>query len=136
MVFCKSEDYRFKHITVKDGLSLSYITSIVQDKNGYIWFGTQEGLNKYDGCSFVVYKHDPFDESSIPSGDIIDIMVDNDGKLWLGTGGGGLANFDPKKETCFRLEHDPKDSLSLSNNSVSSINCGGEKKVRLNDVGI
>ena len=63
-------------------------------------------------------------------------MVDNDGKLWLGTGGGGLANFDPKKETCFRLEHDPKDSLSLSNNSVSSINCGGEEKVRLNDVGI
>ena len=119
--FSLAEDYRFEHITVKDGLSLSYVTSIAQDKNGYIWFGTQDGLNKYDGFSFVVYKHDPFNESSIPSGDIIDILVDKKGKMWLGTDGGGLASFDPKKETCTRLKHDPNDSLSLSNNSIASL---------------
>jgi len=116
-----TEDYRFEHITVKDGLSLSYVTSIAQDKNGYIWFGTQDGLNKYDGFSFVIYKHDPFNESSIPSGDIIDILVDKKGKMWLGTGGGGLASFDPKKETCLRLEHNPNDPLSLSNNSITCL---------------
>ncbi len=116
-----TEDYRFEHITVKDGLSLSYVTSIAQDKNGYLWFGTQDGLNKYDGFSFVVYKHDPFNDSSIPSGDIIDILVDKKGKMWLGTDGGGLARFDPKKETCLRLEHDPSDSLSLSSNSITSL---------------
>jgi len=100
-----TKDYRFEHITVKDGLSLSYVTSIAQDKNGYVWFGTQDGLNKYDGFSFVVYKHDPFDDGSIPSGDIIDILVDKKGKIWLGTDGGGLASFDTKKERCLRLEH-------------------------------
>jgi ligand-binding sensor domain-containing protein len=124
-----TKDYRFEHITVKDGLSLSYVTSIAQDKNGYVWFGTQDGLNKYDGFSFVVYKHDPFDDGSIPSGDIIDILVDKKGKIWLGTDGGGLASFDTKKERCLRLEHKINDSLSLSNNSITSLYQDSEENI-------
>src|SRR5215216_5199583 len=56
---------QFESLTINDGLSQGFVSSIIQDKKGFMWFGTSDGLNKYDGYKFTVYHHDPFDSTSI-----------------------------------------------------------------------
>ncbi|MDG7050774.1 MAG: hypothetical protein JRZ94_06190 [Nitrososphaerota archaeon] len=72
-------------ISIDDGLSQSSVTNIVQDRDGFLWFGTQDGLNRYDGISFRVYRHQPFDQYSLRSNFIISLAVDSSGMLWVGT---------------------------------------------------
>jgi ligand-binding sensor domain-containing protein len=62
-----SQQLRFKHITNEEGLSTNYVSTIVQDDKGFMWFGTQDGLNKYDGHNFTVFKNDPTNQNSISS---------------------------------------------------------------------
>src|SRR5262249_30312894 len=61
---------------------------------GYIWLGTEDGLNRFDGANFKVYKHDPSDPSSLPSSFVWSIDEDRDGNLWIGTDGGGLVKWE------------------------------------------
>jgi two-component system sensor histidine kinase ChiS len=85
---------RFERIGTEDGLSSSIVTCIQQDSLGYIWFGTQDGLNRYDGYSFTVYRHDPDDPGS-PRDDFIEsIYLDRSGVLWVGTQDGWLERYD------------------------------------------
>jgi ligand-binding sensor domain-containing protein len=63
--FAQKEDLSFEHIGVEEGLSNEKVTAILQDSKGYIWFGTFDGLNKYDGYTFTKYKFDPLDSNSI-----------------------------------------------------------------------
>ena len=63
---------RFSHLTTNDGLSQGYVTAILQDRRGFMWFATRDGLNRYDGNAFVVYKHDPNDPGSLSSNFIED----------------------------------------------------------------
>ncbi|MEM0962928.1 MAG: two-component regulator propeller domain-containing protein [Bacteroidota bacterium] len=79
---------RFTHIGVNDGLSQSSVTSIAQDRDGFMWFGTDDGLNRYDGVSFVVYRHIAGDSTSLLSSRIMDLHEDRHGTLWVGTQGG------------------------------------------------
>lgn len=113
---------RFRHITVEDGLSHSTVYSILQDQQGYMWFGTQDGgLNRYDGHSFKIFRHDVSDSTSLPSNNISGFMLqDSSGFIWLGTWGGGLVKFDPMTEKCAVFKHDPADSASLSHNRIQS----------------
>lgn len=92
------KDYSFKRIGIEQGLSQSTIHSIAQDKRGYMWFGTATGLNRYDGYEFIVYKNNAEDSLSISSNEITSIYIDDDGIIWIGTGGGVLNKFDPKTE--------------------------------------
>ncbi len=85
--------YHFSHYKVADGLSQSEVLCIFQDSEGYIWFGTQNGLNKFDGYSFEHYFNDPADTSSISSNWIFDITEDQSGALWIGTKK-GLNRYD------------------------------------------
>jgi hypothetical protein len=87
-------DIRFEHITVEEGLSQNGAYSIIQDSKGFMWFGTQDGLNKYDGTSFTVYKHDPENSASISDNWIWTILEDRQGTLWIGTLSGGLNSYD------------------------------------------
>lgn len=80
-----SEKLKFTHITTDEGLSLSTVTSILQDYKGFMWFGTQDGLNKYDGYEFTIYRHDPKDPSSLISNQIKSLYQDNEGNLWITT---------------------------------------------------
>ena len=64
-LFGQTENIRFKHITIKDGLSQGAINCMLQDRRCFMWFGTQDGLNRYDGYEFKVYKHDPKDHMTI-----------------------------------------------------------------------
>src|SRR5215208_8405867 len=88
--FAPGSIVRFEHLTGEDGLSQNAGLDIFQDSLGYLWIGTQDGLNRYDGYSFKVYKHDPDDEYSISHNSILTIAEGADGALWIGTWGGGL----------------------------------------------
>jgi signal transduction histidine kinase/ligand-binding sensor domain-containing protein len=90
---------RFERISTQDGLSNSIVTCILQDINGYMWFGTQDGLNQYDGYEFKVFRHDPDDPESLEDDFIESIFEDRDGTLWVGTQDGWLEKFDAEKQT-------------------------------------
>lgn len=117
----QTQDIRFEHITIEDGLSQSAVFAILEDSKGFMWFGTKDGLNKYDGYSFTVYSHDPFDSTTISHNYIKALLEDSHGYLWVGTLDGGLNRFDRKTETFQRFLHDPEDPKSLSSNNVSAI---------------
>ena len=115
------EPIHFEHLTNNDGLSQMSIYSMVQDRKGFVWVGTQNGLNKYDGYGFKVYYHDPDDDSSLQTGWVTALHEDAQGRLWVGTDVGGLSYLDPVTETFVHYRHDPAESTSLSDNSVWAI---------------
>jgi ligand-binding sensor domain-containing protein len=117
----RTTDLRFAHLTTNDGLSQSTVTEILQDRRGFMWFGTRDGLNRYDGNAFVVYKHNPTDPQSLSSNFILDLMEDDQGYLWIATNYGGLNRFDPATERFIHYRHDPNNSNSISGDSVESI---------------
>ncbi len=87
-IYASRQKIEFQHLKVKDGLSQSWVKSICQDRYGFIWFGTNEGLNKYDGYNFTVYKNNPEDKNSISNNAIESIYEDKSGNLWVGTENG------------------------------------------------
>lgn len=84
----------FEHISVAQGLSQGSVNCILQDLQGFMWFGTEDGLNRYDGYGFAVYRHDPHDPNSLSHNRVRALYEDADGILWIGTAGGGLDRFD------------------------------------------
>ncbi len=112
---------RFEHLTVEDGLSHSTVRASVQDRFGFLWFATQDGLSRYDGYGFKVYRHDPADPGSLPENEVYALLVDRGGRLWAGTFGGGLARFLAGEERFERRRHDPADAASLSHDAVISL---------------
>jgi ligand-binding sensor domain-containing protein/class 3 adenylate cyclase/predicted metal-dependent HD superfamily phosphohydrolase len=76
---------RFDHLDIRSGLSQSSVNAIVQDKNGFIWIGTQDGLNKFDGYNFQVFYHNPANQNSITNNYIQDLLIDTLGNLWVAT---------------------------------------------------
>jgi ligand-binding sensor domain-containing protein/signal transduction histidine kinase/DNA-binding response OmpR family regulator len=111
--------YRLKNISTTDGLSQSSVIAIHQDNYGQMWFGTRDGLNKYDGSKFTVFRNDVSDKSTISNNDILVITEDNSGKIWVGTYN-GLNCYDPVSNTFKRYLHD-KTNNSISGNAVWSI---------------
>lgn len=112
---------RFDRLSIEDGLSQSTVETIVQDHLGFIWIGTEDGLNRFDGYNFTIFKHDPDNPSSISSNNIWCLFVDSNGFLWVGTFSEGLNRFDPGMETFTRYLHDPSDPQSLSSNRIRAI---------------
>lgn len=111
---------RFDRLTIDEGLSQSTVFAIWQDQYGFMWFGTQDGLNKYDGYTFTVYKNNPEDPATIADNFVRAIYEDQNGTLWIGTNG-GLNKFDRAEQIFTRYQHSPEDSHSLSDNIVRDI---------------
>lgn len=118
-MFCQGSQGRntsnkFRELTTKDGLSNNWVSAIHQDKLGFIWIGTQYGLNKYDGYNTTYYSHDPSDTNSLGGNWVNCISEDKAGKLWLGTQDHGISVFDPRKEKFTRINRKkngiPRDS--------------------------
>ncbi|MEL6942564.1 MAG: two-component regulator propeller domain-containing protein, partial [Bacteroidota bacterium] len=99
----------------------NHVQSIAQDSFGFIWFGSQYGLHRWDGYKFKTYLNDPLDSNSISSSYVEHIYVARDGSLWLGTWGGGLNHFDPSTEVFTAYSFDANNPNSLSNNFVSDV---------------
>jgi ligand-binding sensor domain-containing protein/DNA-binding CsgD family transcriptional regulator len=114
-------DLFFHHLTVSDGLSQNYVTAILQDSRGFMWFGTQDGLNCYDGNRFTIFKADRFVEGSLHYSYISTLFEDRSGFLWIGTMGGGLNRLDLNTHKIEHFVHDSKKSQSLSNDVVLSL---------------
>lgn len=97
-------EFIFKTLSTNDGLSQSSILCMLQDREGFIWIGTFNGLNKYDGYNFKVFVNDPMDSSSISENVITSIAEDDSGNIWLGTFNGVLNKFNKKNETFERFD--------------------------------
>lgn len=87
--------FKFNRLSIQQGLSQGSINCINQDSEGFMWFGTQDGLNRYDGYTFKIFRHDPQDTTSIPNEWIHSLYKDRNGNLWVGTDGGGLCKWIP-----------------------------------------
>ncbi|GAB5408599.1 MAG: sensor histidine kinase [Balneolaceae bacterium] len=110
---------RFEQITTEDGLSQSTVNTILQDSRGFLWFATEDGLNRYDGYEFKIYRNDPYDFFSISSNQISSIIEDVNGAIWVGTKGGGLNRLDREKDRFIRFIHNSEDDKSISHNYIN-----------------
>jgi len=115
-----AQDIRFKSLSLAEGLSQCSINCIVKDEAGFMWFGTQDGLNRYDGYRFRIFKNNPEDPHSISDNYILSIDKDERGQLWIGTED-GLNHYDAFTERFTRYYHQPGDSSSLLNNQIQSL---------------
>ncbi len=112
---------KFETLSLEHGLSQSSVRCIHQDRRGFIWFGTEDGLNRYDGYTFSVFKPVPNDPKTLSSSFIRAITDGADGIIWIGTNGGGFNRFDPTTERFRRYTAQPGDENSLSHNYVWAI---------------
>lgn len=92
------QSINFQKISTSDGLSNNLIYDIIQDKTGFIWIATDNGLNRFDGYDFKIFRGNPKDENSLADNSVWALAEDKDGKLWLGTKSGWLHCYDPVKE--------------------------------------
>ncbi|WP_237714675.1 hybrid sensor histidine kinase/response regulator transcription factor [Algibacter luteus] len=107
------------HLSNTNGLSQSSVIAIHQDNLGQIWIGTRDGLNKYDGTKFTIYRNEVYNPNSISNNDILSIKQDSEGFIWIGTHN-GLNKFNPRTNAFTRYFHNQNDS-SISNNTVWTI---------------
>lgn len=122
LLLCAAHGYGqnliFDHLTVEDGLSESTILAVTQDSDGFMWFGTRQGLNRYDGRKIRVYRHDPNDIASLSDNFIYSLLADSRGRLWVGTRA-GLSLFNSKTEKFRRFYSNETNAASLSDNAVT-----------------
>ena len=115
------EDYvRFQRITINDGLSLSSVYDIYQDSKGFMWFGTEDGLNKYDGQSITVYGAHTDQHNLLANKWVEQIYEDKSGMIWLGSRS-GLTRYNPRLGVFTAMRHDPEDPSTLSNDTITAI---------------
>ncbi|MCP4662964.1 MAG: hypothetical protein GY856_46835, partial [bacterium] len=112
---------RFERIPADNGLEVSSITAILQDRDGFLWVGTQGGLHRYDGYRFEVFKRRRDDPDSLPQDWINALLEDRAGDLWIGTRGGGLVRRSRHRGTFELFRHDPQDPTSLSADHVMTL---------------
>ncbi|OCX51897.1 hypothetical protein BEL04_18005 [Mucilaginibacter sp. PPCGB 2223] len=113
-------DIKFTQVNIEQGLSNSWVEAIFQDSRGFMWIGTRNGLDRYDGQQFKIYRNSSKDTTSISDNSIRYIYEDRDRNLWVGTAN-GLNRFDADKDRFIRYKHNPADSRSISNNIISCI---------------
>ncbi|MEM1096758.1 MAG: two-component regulator propeller domain-containing protein [Bacteroidota bacterium] len=110
----------FRHLSVEDGLPSNTVHSVVEDRAGYIWIGTTQGLVRHDGYSFQTYRHQPGDSTSLVSNRVTVVQPNDDGTLWVGTEA-GLSHLDPQTGLFRQYRHDPSDSTTISGNGVEAL---------------
>lgn len=114
------ERLQFKRFTVDEGLPQIQITALSQDGLGFLWVGTPEGLQHYDGATFRRFQKGS-ELGDLATAHINELFLDRIGRLWIGTDGAGLARFDPRTSTLARFLHDPDDKTTLGSNQVSVV---------------
>ena len=118
LVAAQQNDIRFQRLSIEQGLSQSSVFAIVQDQKGFMWFATQDGLNRYDGYSFTHFEHDDRDSASLSDNYVNVLLEDHTGTLWAGTRGGGLDRYNAQTGHFVRYRSKQSDVRSLSNDEV------------------
>ncbi|MFC2088938.1 two-component regulator propeller domain-containing protein, partial [Calditrichota bacterium] len=120
-VLAQNDTYKFKRYNVDDGLSGPFLRCAIQDQKGFMWFGTESGLNKFDGYKFTVYAKDPNDSTSLSNNSVFALHEDTLGNIWIGTIGGGLNIFDRKTERFKIFKYNPDDPKTICSNFINTI---------------
>ncbi len=108
----------FSSYSLEHGLSHATAHHIMQDKDGFIWISTRDGVNRFDGYNFEVFKHDPLNPNSLSYNTVWFTYQDRRGAIWMGTDGGGLNRYDPETGNFRHFFHYPDDVESISSNRV------------------
>ena len=104
LVYAQQRNINFTSLSTKDGLSSNTVTAILKDRYGLMWFATEDGLDKFDGTNFTVYRHDVKDSTSIQTNEITCLYEDKTGNIWIGTNGGYLSIYDRKRDNFINLK--------------------------------
>jgi ligand-binding sensor domain-containing protein len=109
---------RFEPFGIKEGLSQGFVSCITQDKDGFLWFTTKDGLDKYDGYHVTVYRNNPADSFSLPDNHVTQIVEDDKGNMWVGTDTKGLCLFDRRNDRFYPVKLGTAPEDTLINNGV------------------
>ncbi len=112
---------RFELLSIEDGLSQGTVNCILQDSTGFLWLGTQGGLNRYDGYDLKVYQHDDADPASLAHDFVLTLAEGPSGDLWAGTEGGGLGRWRRATDSFTNYRHDPDDPGGISSDRIVSL---------------
>ena len=122
-VKAQTPNLSFNRYTTTHGLSSGTIYDILRDSFGFIWLATEEGLNRFDGTNFKVYRHNPASPKSLRVNHIVSLFESGEGNIWIGTTGGGLSFYNRKKDSIFNYD-DGKGEMSAAITSVNGDNNG------------
>lgn len=111
----------FQNIADDSSIPYGIVTATINDKNGFLWIGTQQGLLRYDGYKYRHFKHQPENSNSLSGNNIRSLLIARDGNIWIGTTNAGISIFDPISETFTHLSHDSNKKHSLINNHINKI---------------
>lgn len=117
-------DIFFKKINVDQGLSHKKVNCIIEDKRGFIWFGTEDGLNRYDGRSITYFRHVHNDKTTISGNIIKDLYEDSDGVIWIATQDGGMSRYDyrlPARKQFKQFSYDIHNPRGIPENGINKI---------------
>jgi len=117
----QNKPIKFDRFSSRDGLSQNKVFDIVQDNHSFIWIGTEDGLNRYDGYKFKIFKNIPSDTSSLPDNLIQALHISAKGDLWVGTQFGGLSKFKNEQQTFTSYNNDHSNNSSISSNWIIDI---------------
>src|SRR5215831_93099 len=118
----------FDHVGTEKGLSFSSVNCLLQDQRGFIWVSTANGLNRYDGNTFTVYRHDRSNQNSVVSNDVRSLAEDARGNIWIGTAG-GVSVLNPYHEQFTTYIHRDDDSTSLSADYINHVYADKNKTI-------
>jgi signal transduction histidine kinase/ligand-binding sensor domain-containing protein/DNA-binding response OmpR family regulator len=114
----QQDNINFTALTIKDGLSSNSVNAVLKDRFGLMWFATEDGLDKFDGTNFTVYRHKQGDPASLQANEILSLHEDKAGNLWVGTSGGSLSLYDRKRDAFI---HFPAGPNAIANNVIEGV---------------
>jgi len=122
---------RFRNLDLESGLSQSTVTCMLQDSRGFLWLGTWDGLNRYDGNGFTIFRADPDDPASLSENGILCLAEDASGDLWIGTEGGGFCRLDRATGRFARYRYEADPSVAAGATTINGIAVDGAGRIWL-----
>lgn len=129
LLFSQTFKSNYRKISTEDGLSEVAVRALIQDKNGFIWAGTEDGLNRFDGDEFIVFRNIPTDSTSLSDSTVLDLVEDDDGNIWVATGAGGICKYDPCTNLFERYISAADEKSRLSDNVIFTIYKDNENRI-------